>query len=116
MRHTENPVTYPFARPAVKQLIYALHKEGLVPYNHARKAVGAKKAEFKRMTERLARQNVILLRSAEGAGFEDGRIQVAVELSDYGHKVAEALIDLDEVLREHKHELGPETTDQLLEA
>ncbi len=116
MRHTENPVTYTFGRPAVKQLIYFLHREGLVPYNHARKAIGAKKAEFKRITERLARQNLVFLRSAKGAGFEDGRIQVAVELSDYGQKIVDTLLELDQVLRKHRGELGAETTDQLLEA
>lgn len=116
MRHTDNPVTYPFGRPAVKQLIYFLQDQELVPYNHARKAVGVRKAEFKRITERLARQNILFLRSAEGAGFEDGRIKMAVELSDYGQKVASTLADLDQVLREHETELGPETTEQLLVA
>ncbi len=116
MRHTDNPLTYAFGRPAVKQLIYFLQSQELVPYNHARKAVGVRKAEFKRITERLARQNILFLRSAEGAGFEDGRIKMAVELSDYGQKVASTLADLDQVLREHETELGAETTEQLLVA
>lgn len=115
MRHTDNPLTFAFAKPEAKRVIYELEgRDELTPYNHVRKAIGTDQTTFKRLVDRLAQMHVVFLRSVEEATFEDRRIQMALELSPFGRELAGALHDLDAAVRKHEAAIGQETTHDLL--
>lgn len=115
MRATENPITYVFAHPRAKRVLYALTKAEEPPaYNHLRTRLDIDVKSFHRITRRLAQFALIHLRAPPGARFKDDRIRLVVELAPHGREMVEVLRDLDDVVRRHHNALGAGTADPLL--